>query len=220
MSDVTINLTPELYAYLQNNSLRETEVLKKLREETHKLPLGHMQICPEQGQFMRFLVEILNAKKTLDIGTFTGYSALVVALSLPEDGKVIACDTSEEWTTIAKRYWQEAGVANKIELRLAPALETLDALLQDGKANTFDFSFIDADKQNYATYYEKSLQLLRIGGVVAIDNTLWGGEVADPGINDSQTNNIRKFNKKILIDERVTISMLPIGDGLTLARKR
>ena len=220
MSDSTINLTSKVYSYLKNNSLREPEILKKLRDETHKTFQERMQISPEQGQFMRLLIEILSAKKTLDIGTFTGYSALAVALSLPEDGKIIACDTNAEWTNMAQQFWKEAEVLHKIDLKLGPALKTLDTLLADGEKNTFDFAFIDADKQNYISYYERSLALLRTGGLIAIDNVLWGGQVADPAIHDSDTVIIRELNAKILMDDRVTVSMLPIGDGLTLARKR
>jgi caffeoyl-CoA O-methyltransferase len=220
MSDITLNLSSAVYEYLQINSLRESDVLKKLRADTHKMSAGRMQISPEQGQFMRLLVEILNAKKTLDIGTFTGYSAISVALSLPDDGKVIACDTNIEWTNMARKYWKLAGVENKIDLRIAPALQTLDALLKQGEGNSFDFSFIDADKQNYDAYYEKSLLLLRRGGLIAIDNTLWGGSVADPSENDADTVAIRALNAKIHTDERVSMSLLPLGDGLTLARKR
>lgn len=220
MSDITLNLTPNVYAYLQTMSLREPEVLRKLREQTHTMSMAQMQISPEQGQFMGLLMELIQAKKTLDIGTFTGYSALSVALALPKDGKVIACDRNAEWTSIAKRFWEMAGVANKIELRLAPALETLQALIDQGAAGTFDFAFIDADKLNYLNYYEKALVLLRQGGLIAIDNVLWSGEVADPNITDANTLAIRKVNEFVLQDERVTMSMLPIGDGLTLARKR
>lgn len=220
MSTETINLTPQVYAYLQNISLREPEVLKKLREETHRLSMAVMQISPEQGQFMALLIEILGAKKSLDIGTFTGYSALTVALAMPKDGKVITCDVSEEWTSIATKYWQMAGVKNKIELKLAPALDTLQTLLDKGEANTFDFAFIDADKHNYATYYEKALALLRPGGLIAVDNVLWSGDVADPTVNDNETNAIRALNEIIHQDQRVSVSMIPIGDGLTLARKR
>jgi len=220
MSDATLNLTPDVYGYLQKNSLREPEVLKQLRHETHRMPEAVMQISPEQGQFMRLLVEMLSAKKTLDIGTFTGYSALAVALSLPDNGRVVACDTSEKWTDIGRRYWVMAGVDHKIDLKLQPAIQTLDDLLTAGEKNTFDFSFIDADKENYLSYYEKSLQLLRPGGLVAIDNVLWSGRVADPSEHDTNTECIRKLNSFILSDERVTISMLPVGDGLTLAYKR
>ena len=220
MSSDTLNLTSSLYDYLRNNSLREPSVLKKLRDETHHLSSYKMQISPEQGQLMALLVEILGAKKTLDIGTYTGYSALIVAQALPADGKVIACDINVEWTAIAKRFWQEAGLAHKIDLRLAPALETLQALLDSGEAETFDFAFIDADKNNYDHYYEKSLMLLRRGGLAAIDNVLWGGSVADPDIHDLATESIRALNAKLLNDKRISLSMIPIGDGLTLACKR
>jgi len=220
MSDTTLNLTESVYAYLKTNSLREPDVLKQLRLATSQQFKSRMQISPEQGQFMCLLIEILNAKKTLDIGTFTGYSALSVALALPDNGKVIACDTSVEWTNLAKHFWELGKVANKIDLRLAPALQTLDSLLANGEENTFDFAFIDADKQNYIAYYEKSLALLRSGGLIAIDNVLWGGRVADLRIQDEDTVAIRALNTLILADKRVSLSMLPIGDGLTLARKR
>jgi predicted O-methyltransferase YrrM len=219
MSDYTLKLTPELYQYLLKNSLREPETLAKLREQTHKMSMGHMQISPEQGQFMRLLIELMGAKKTLDIGVFTGYSALSVALALPENGKVIGCDINGEWTKIARKYWEIAGVTSKIDLRLAPALETLQSLIDQGEEGTFDFSFIDADKANYDGYYEKSLVLLRQGGLIAIDNVLWDGAVADPSVNDDNTVAIRNLNAKIKEDKRVSISLLPLGDGLTLARK-
>jgi caffeoyl-CoA O-methyltransferase len=179
-----------------------------------------MQISPEQGQFMRLLIQLIGAKKTLEVGVFTGYSSLSVALALPADGKIIACDVSEEFTAIARRYWQEARVAEKIDLRLAPALETLDELLATGQAKTFDFAFIDADKENYDAYYERSLQLIRPGGLIAIDNVLWSGRIADPHIQDESTQAIRALNQKLRNDERVTLSLIPIGDGLTLALKR
>lgn len=220
MSDHAISMTQHLYSYLLQTSLREPSVLKELREETHEYSAGRMQISPDQGQFMQLLIEILGAIKTLDIGVFTGYSALSVALALPQNGQVIACDVNEEWTAIAKKYWLKAGVNEKIDLRLAPAEETLDQLITNGESGTFDFSFIDADKAGYPTYYEKSLTLLRRGGIVAIDNVLWSGKVADESINDNATSIIRALNKTLLHDERVTLSMLPIGDGLTLARKR
>ncbi|TAK78037.1 MAG: SAM-dependent methyltransferase [Gammaproteobacteria bacterium] len=222
MSDVTLNLTPEVYDYLQRISLREPRVLKALREETHRLAshLSRMQISPEQGQFMALLAELIGAKKTLDIGVFTGYSALVVALALPPEGKVVGCDVSVEWTTIAQHFWEEAGVANKIDLRLAPALETLQKLIDQGEAGTFDFAFIDADKSNYPYYYEKVLTLLRPGGLIAVDNVLQRGRVADPDNHDKEVVAIRQFNDRLHQDERVTISMVPIADGLTLARKR
>lgn len=169
---------------------------------------------------MGLLIQMLGAKKTLDIGTFTGYSALAVALALPQDGKVIACDINVEWTALAKQFWALAGVAQKIDLRLAPALDTLQALLDNGEAGTFDFAFIDADKNNYINYYEAAVKLLRPGGLIAVDNVLWDGEVVNPSNQDKTTNSIRDLNQHIFNDKRVTISMLPIGDGLTLARKR
>lgn len=192
----------------------------KLRQETASHPRSTMQISPEQGQFMRLLVQLIGAKKTLEVGVFTGYSSLSVALALPDDGKIIAADVSEEFTAIARRYWQEAGVADKIDLRLAPGLETLDRLLATGQAETFDFAFIDADKENYDGYYERSLQLLRPGGLIAIDNVLWSGQVADPENQDESTQSIRALNEKLHHDERVTLSLVPIADGLTLAIKR
>ena len=179
-----------------------------------------MQISPEQGSFLALLVKVLSAKKTLDIGVFTGYSSLVVADALPDDGVVIACDTSEEWTNIARKYWEIASVINKIQLKLAPAIKTLDKLIENGEQGTFDFSFIDADKINYQNYLERSLVLLKPGGVVAIDNVLWGGKVLDEQDNEPATRAIRKFNEKLKDDDRVLISMVPIGDGLTLAFKK
>lgn len=198
----------------------EPELLAQLRQETAQHPMGRMQIAPEQGQLMALLVQLMGAKRTLEIGVFTGYSALAVALALPADGCLIACDTSEECTAIARRYWQKAGVAHKIDLRLAPALETLDRLLAEGQANRFDFAFIDADKSNYDAYYERSLQLVRVGGLIAIDNVLWYGRVADPDIQDRRTTRLRELNRKLHRDPRVAISLIPIGDGLTLALKQ
>lgn len=220
MSKQTLGLDTQLYDYLLSNSVREPEILWKLRQETASHPRGTMQISPEQGQFMRLLVQLIGAKKTLEVGVFTGYSSLSVALALPADGKIIACDVSEEFTAIARRYWQQAGVADKIDLRLAPGLETLDALLADNQAGTFDFAFIDADKENYDGYYERVLELVRPGGLIAIDNVLWSGRVADPQFQDESTKVIRALNQKLHDDERVTLSLVPIGDGLTLALKR
>jgi len=214
----TIGLEKQLYDYFQSISLREPEILTKLREETAQHPMAIMQISPEQGQFMALLVRLMGAKKTLEVGVFTGYSSLVVALALPADGKIVACDVSEEYTAIARRYWQAAGVANKIHLHIAPALETLDRLLADGEAD-FDFAFIDADKSTYDSYYERALQLVRPGGLIAIDNVLWSGRVADPEVQDNRTNKIRAFNQKLHQDTRVTLSLVPIADGLTLALK-
>ena len=220
MSNQTLNVTPKLYEYMLSVSLREPAILKSLREETAKLSSHNMQISPEQGQFMAFLVELIGAKKTLEIGVYTGYSALAVALVLPDDGHITACDVNEETSAIAKHFWQKAGVLQKIDLKLAPALETLDQLIQQGETNTFDFVFIDADKQNYANYYERSLVLVRQGGLILIDNVLWGGQVADLENHDKQTKAIRHLNQMVYKDERVTMSLLPLGDGLTLLRKK
>jgi predicted O-methyltransferase YrrM len=219
MSKQTIGLEQNLYDYLLSVSLREPIILTQLRQETSQLPMSRMQISPEQGQFMAFLVKLMRVKKTLELGVFTGYSSLAVALALPADGKIVACDVSEEYTSIARRYWQQAGVADKIDLHIAPALETLDNLLAAGEAGTFDFAFIDADKGNYENYYERSLELIRPGGLIAIDNVLWSGKVADPEIQDNQTNKIRAFNRKLHQDSRITLSLVPIADGLTLAIK-
>ncbi len=178
-----------------------------------------MQITPEQGAFMRMLIGMLGARRVLEIGVYTGYSSISMALGLPKDGLITACDTSEEWTEIARRYWREAGVEDRINLHLRPALETLDDLLADGAGGTYDFAFIDADKTNYDKYYERSLDLLRAGGVIAIDNVLWGGQVIDDDDSSEMTTAIRAINQKIYGDERIEVCMVPIGDGLTLARK-
>jgi caffeoyl-CoA O-methyltransferase len=220
MTKKTLGLNNQLYDYLLSVSLREPDILQQLREETAHLPNAIMQIAPEQGQFMALLVQLLSATKTLEVGVFTGYSSLCVALALPANGKIVACDVSEEYTAIARRYWEAAGVADKIDLRLAPALETLDELLAAGLAGTFDFAFIDADKRNYEGYYERSLQLIRPGGLIAIDNVLWSGRVAEPQAQDNQTQVIRALNEKLHDDKRITLSMVPIADGLTLALKR
>ncbi|MEH1902212.1 MAG: class I SAM-dependent methyltransferase [Nostoc sp.] len=220
MPKQSIGLDNQLYNYLLSVSLREPEILLKLRQETASHPRSGMQISPEQGQFMRLLVQLIGAKKTLEVGVFTGYSSLSVALALPADGKIIAADVSEEFTAIARRYWQEAGVADKIDLRLAPGLETLDQLLATGQAETFDFAFIDADKENYEGYYERSLQLVRPGGLIVIDNVLWSGQVAQEQNQDESTQAIRALNEKLHHDERVSLSLVPIADGLTLAMKR
>jgi len=220
MSMRTIALTDELYDYLRAVSVREPEQLGRLREETGRLERANMQIAPEQGQFMALLVEALGVRTALEIGTFTGYSALVVALAMPPEGRLIACDVSEEWTAIGRRHWEEAGVAHKIDLRLGPAVGTLDELLSAGAHATFDFVFIDADKTGYDDYYERSLRLLRPGGLIAIDNVLWNSNVHDLSIVDADTVAIRALNEKLHGDERVSISLVPIGEGLTLARKR
>ena len=214
-------LIPEaLYPYIQSVSLNEPSLLKELREVTANEPRGGMQVPPEQGQLLQLLVKLIGAKRCLEIGVFTGYSSLAVALALPADGRIIACDVSVEWTNIARRFWQRAGVADKIDLRLAPGVETLDRLLATGQRGTFDFVFIDADKLNYWNYYERAFELTRDGGLIAIDNTLWYGRPVDPSDQREETVAIRDFNQKLYRDERVLISMLPIGDGLTLALKK
>jgi predicted O-methyltransferase YrrM len=220
MSARTLTMTEPLYDYLLSVNRPLPDLFARLRAETLQLPMAGMQISVEQGRFMELVMQLIQAKKVLEVGVFTGYSALVVAQALPEEGRLIACDVSEEWTAIGRRYWQEAGVAHKIDLRIAPALRTLDDLLADGHAGTFDFAFIDADKSNYDTYYERILQLLRPCGLIAIDNTLWGGRVADEAVQDEDTVALRTLNAKLRDDPRVTVSVLPVGDGLTLALKR
>jgi predicted O-methyltransferase YrrM len=220
MSNKTLNLTDELYQYLLKVSLHESELMAALRKETATLSMSVMQISPEQGQFMALLVKLLGAKRVIEVGTFTGYSALAVAQALPADGEVIACDVSEEWTSMAKRYWEQAGMADRIDLRLAPALVTLDGLLQEGRAGNFDMAFIDADKENYLNYYERCLELLRSGGLIMVDNVLWDGSVIDVSNHETETVAIRKLNEHVYQDSRVDISLVPIGDGMMLARKR
>ena len=220
MSKRSISLTDSLYDYLLSVSLREPDLLLKLREETAADPAANMQISPEQGQFMGLLVRLMGARRCLEIGVFTGYSSLAIALALPDDGRIVACDVSEKWTSVARRYWAAAGVAHKIDLRLATAMETLDRLIAAGEAGTFDFAFIDADKENYVGYYERALQLLRPGGLVVADNTLWSGRVADPENAEADTVALRHFNELLHGDSRVDLSLVPIGDGLSLARKR
>jgi predicted O-methyltransferase YrrM len=219
MSRRTLNLDDALYEYLLAHSLREQPEQTALREATRSHPRAGMQISPEQGQFMSLLVKLIGARRTIEIGTFTGYSALTVALALPGDGKILACDISDEYTSIGKPYWQRAGVADKIELVIAPAVQTLDARIGAGEADSYDFAFIDADKTGYDAYYERCLQLVRAGGLIAFDNTLWGGDVARPA-EDDDTRALQALNDKLHRDERIDVAMLPIGDGLTLARKR
>ncbi len=220
MSNRTLPLDDRLYDYLLSKSLREPAALAALRSETAAHPRVNMQIAPEQGQFMQLLVRLIGARRTVEVGVFTGYSSLAVALALPDDGRVLACDISEEYTGIARRHWQLAGVAHKIKLVLAPALETLDARLAAGEADSYDFAFIDADKVGYHAYYERLLRLVRPGGLIAVDNTLWSGAVADPAARDVDTLALRAFNDHLLADQRIDLSLLPIGDGLTLARRR
>ncbi|MBE9180657.1 class I SAM-dependent methyltransferase [Oculatella sp. LEGE 06141] len=220
MTTYTLGLDRHLNHYLQSVSLREPACLALLRHETAHHPQCRMQIAPEQGQLMALLVQLIGATKTLDVGVFTGYSALAIALALPADGRVVACDINETDTAIARHHWQLAGVAHKIELRIAPALDTLDQLLAAGEAETFDFAFIDADKRNYDGYYEQALQLVRPGGLIAIDNVLWSGRVADPQVQDRRTQRMRLFNQKLHHDRRIALSLVPVADGLTLAMKQ
>lgn len=220
MSHTTLPLSDRLYEYYQAVATRETELLAALREETAKRPDGKMQISPEVGQFFGLIIELMNAQKALEIGVFTGYSGLCIAQALPFDGKLIACEINQDHAQTALRYWREAGLERKIEIHIAPAWETLDTLLENGHANTFDFLFIDADKENLDRYYERCLLLARAGGLIVIDNVLWSGRVADPEDVDLDTQAIRALNEKIHEDARVSLSVVPIGDGLTLARKR
>ena len=220
MSNASIGLDEKLHAYLLEVGVREHEVLRSLREETAGLPQSNMQIAPEEGSFLALLVRILGARKVLEVGTFTGYSSTAMALALPKDGRIICCDLSKEWTDVARRAWADAGVADRIDLRLGPALDTLEGLLAAGEEGRFDLAFIDADKANYGGYYEASVRLVRQGGVIAIDNVLWSGRVADPDVNDEDTQAIRALNDDIAADDRVDVAMLPLADGLTLARVR
>jgi predicted O-methyltransferase YrrM len=216
--DLTIG--DELWEYMRRVTLREPALLERLREETARYPSSSCQISAEQGQFMGLLMHLIGARRTIEIGVYTGYSALSVALALPDDGRIIACDINDEWTSIARRYWREAGVDGKIDLRLGPALATLDGLIASGQGNQFDFVFIDADKTNYANYYERALVLLRPGGLIGVDNVLWYGRVIDSSFDDPDTQAIRAFNEQLRSDDRVWLSMLPVRDGLTLACKK
>jgi predicted O-methyltransferase YrrM len=218
INDLTIN--GPLWEYMRSVTLREPEILRRLREETALLPNSNLQISAEQGQFMALLMHLIGARRTIEIGVYTGYSALAVAQALPDDGHIIACDINEDWTAVARRYWREAGVDRKIDLRIGPALATLDDLIASGQGNRFDFVFIDADKPNYANYYQRALVLLRPGGLIAVDNVLWYGRVIDASFDDPDTRAIRAFNAQLRQDDRVWLSMLPVRDGLTLACKK
>jgi predicted O-methyltransferase YrrM len=220
MSNASIGLPPDLHAYLTRYGVREPQILRRLREETAELPQHGMQIAPEQGALMALLVGLSGARRAIELGTFTGYSSLAVMLAMPPDGTMVCCDVSAEWTSVARRYWSEAGVADRVDLRLAPALETLDALLASGAAGTFDFAFIDAAKRDYPDYHERIVQLLRSGGLAIYDNVLWDGDVIDKSKTDPATVGVRRLNERLATDERVTISMIPVADGLTLALKR
>ncbi len=208
-------LPQNIARYIEKHSVREPQILRELRAATAAVPMSGMQIGADQGQFMALLVQAIGAKRCLEIGTYTGYSALVVALALPADGHITCCDINKEWTAIARKFWAKAGVDKKIDLRIAPALETLKTL-----KGPFDFVFIDADKTNYANYYESCLPMVRRGGVLAIDNTLWSGWVADAKRNDADTVALRAFNDKLHRDERISLALLPLGDGVTLALKK
>jgi caffeoyl-CoA O-methyltransferase len=220
MSSKSIGLSDALHDYLLSISLRESALLRQLREETAEHPKAEMQIAPEQAQFLQFLVQLIGARRTLEVGVFTGYSALAVAEVLPAAGTLVACDVSEEYTQVARRYWAEAGVDEIVDLRIAPAAETLAALLADGQAGTFDFAFIDADKESYDTYYERALELLRPGGVMALDNVFRDGRVVGDRSDDESVRAIQVLNEKIHDDDRVALSVLPLADGVTLAMKR
>jgi caffeoyl-CoA O-methyltransferase len=214
------NLKPELYDYIIQNSLRDTDIQKRLRDKTAEMPSAMMQISPDQGQFMALLVKAIGAKQTLEVGVFTGYSSLVVAQALPEDGRVVACDVSTEFTNVARPFWEEAGVAHKIDLRIGPAVDTLDALVTGGEAGNYDFAFIDADKEPYPDYYERCLVLVRRGGLILFDNMFLGGRVVDPSADHDAVNAMRALNASLHRDDRIDVSLLPVGDGLTLALKR
>jgi len=220
MSRKTLGLSDDLHEYLLSVSLRESEMMTRLRKDMAEHPESQMQIAPEQAQFFQFLVRLIGARRSLEIGVFTGYSALAVAEVLPPNGTLVACDLSEEYTDVARRYWREAGVEERIDLRIAPAEETLSELLDNGQAGTFDFVFIDADKESYDTYYEQSLQLLRPGGVLALDNMFRGGQVTEPAPDDESIQAIRRLNEKLHGDERIDLTVLPLADGVTLAMKR
>lgn len=220
MARGAINIRPRLSAYIVAHGTRETPLQRRLRVLTRKLPRGGMQIGPDQAALMQVLVRAIGARRCLEIGTFTGYSALAVALALPPGGKIVCCDMSEEWTAIAKKYWRMAGVSHKVQLHLGPALPTLEKLLRRKKKNSFDFAFIDADKENYQNYFERCLELVRRGGIIAIDNTLWYARILDRRDQTVDTRAIRAFNKKLRRDRRVDIALVPIGDGVTLALKR
>jgi predicted O-methyltransferase YrrM len=220
MANRTIGISDELAAYVVDLGTREPEVLARLREETASLPQHGMQIAPEEGAFLAMLVELTGARRCLEVGTFTGYSSLAVALALPADGSIVCCDVSEEWTSMARRYWDEAGVSSRIDLRIAPASDTLDRLLADGGESTYDFAFVDADKTGYDGYYERLLRLVRPGGLIVFDNMLWGGRVLEQDSDDEDTRAIQALNARLAADERISLCLLPLADGVTLARRR
>lgn len=220
MANKTMGISDELAAYVVKVGAREPEILARLREETAAIPQHGMQIAPEEGAFLALMVELVGARRCIEVGTFTGYSSTAIALALPQDGQLVCCDVSEEWTSLASKYWDEAGVADKIDLRIAPAAETLDQLLADGEEDAFDFAFIDADKAGYDGYYERLLRLVRRGGLIALDNTLWSGKVLNKDADDEDTRALQALNVKLADDERITLCLLPVADGVTLARRR
>jgi predicted O-methyltransferase YrrM len=220
MANKTMGISDDLAAYVVEVGTREPDVLARLREETAAIPQHNMQIAPEQGAFLALLVELIGARRCIEVGTFTGYSSTAVALALPEDGQIICCDVSEEWTSLARKYWAEAGVTGKVDLRIAPAAEMLDQLLAGGQESTYDFAFVDADKAGYDAYYERLLRLVRPGGLIVFDNMLWGGDVLDTDPSDEDTKALQALNAKLAHDERITLCLLPVADGVTLARRR
>ena len=220
MSSRTLQLTEPVRDYLVRVGVREPALLAELRAETEQLPQSNMQICPEQGALTAMLTRLMGAERVLEVGTFTGYSSVAMALALPESGRITCCDLSDEWTRIARRYWERAGVADKVELRLGPAVETLDLLLAEGRAGLYDLAFVDADKESYLAYHERCLQLLRPGGAVLYDNVLWGGSVLDDDDDRASTVAIRELNEALAADDRIDLVMVPVGDGLTICRRR
>ena len=220
MANKTMGISDDLAAYVVKVGTREPDVLARLREETAAIPQHNMQIAPEQGAFLALLVELIGARRCIEVGTFTGYSSTAVALALPEDGQIVCCDVSEEWTSLARTYWAEAGVSGKVDLRIAPATETLDQLVAGGQEATYDFAFVDADKAGYDAYYERLLRLIRPGGLIVFDNMLWGGDVLDTDPSDEDTKALQALNAKLARDERITLCLLPVADGVTLARRR
>jgi predicted O-methyltransferase YrrM len=219
VSRSTLPMSPALLDYVRAHSIAEPAPLARLREKTAAHPRANMQIAAEQGQFMRLLIGLIGARRTIELGTFTGYSAACTALALPADGEVIACDVSREYTDIGRPFWAELGVDGKIDLRIGPAIETLDALIAEGQRDRFDFAFVDADKTSMRAYFERLVTLVRPGGLIAFDNTLWSGKVVDPAVQDEDTAAIRALNDALAIDERVEVCLLPLADGLTLARR-
>jgi len=220
MTIKALSLDEKLYIYLLSVSFRETDLLQKLRVETRALPEFNMQITPEQGQFLGLLAKIIGAKKVLEVGVFTGYSSLSTLLALPPEGRLVACDINEVWTAMAERYWTLAGVRHQVELRIGPAIDSLNELIKAGESDTFDMAFIDADKSHYRDYYEAALRLVRVGGLIVIDNLLWSGKVADPKVNDPDTLAIRDINDRLHRDERIDYSLIPMADGIGVARVR